>query len=209
MFKPRNRTRRISRLNSPAQPPDRNGRVSLILCGLLALLCTQCTPEQRYRTLSFFFDGVPNPSATPVAATAELSEDELPRPIAGPKIEPVSKHKPFAEEKCDDCHAGATEGTQITPDSRVLCARCHTTFGKSWTVWHGPAAAWACTECHSGHESENKALLLQPVPQLCAKCHDLGAASFLASNEAHAGKDDCTRCHNPHGAVNNSLLNEQ
>jgi len=179
------------------------------VCGVLIVVCAHCTPEQRYRTLSFFFDGVPDPSkVSSTTKPVEQDDDETGPRVAPKPIKPVSFHTAYIEGKCESCHAGARLGMQAMPESKVLCAKCHTTFGKGWTSWHGPTAAWACTECHTGHESPHKALLHKPVPELCAKCHDLEAPSFAASNDAHATKQDCALCHDPHGSANALLLKD-
>jgi len=180
------------------------------VCALIILACAHCTPEQRYRTLSFFFDGVPDP--TKVAGTSKpviVDDDEFgPRP-APKQIKPVSFHTAYVEGKdncIEPCHAGMRMG--MMPDPKTLCVKCHADFGKESKNWHGPAAAWACTQCHDGHESPYKALLKEPVPKICAKCHDLDAPSFAKSNDAHATKEDCALCHDPHGASNALLLKD-
>src|SRR3954463_6769787 len=73
-----------------------------LLC-LLALFAG-CSTEKRYKVLSFFFDGVPNPNA-PAAGTG----DEFAAERADGAVRPVAYvHKPYAQNKCNECHGNAT-----------------------------------------------------------------------------------------------------
>ena len=186
----------------------------VLLCSAAVLACAHCTTEQKYQVLSFLFDGVPDPRAKNVVIEdAGESEPELvvepPKPVVA-----VFKHKPYeaalrerkGPEGCGVCHGRSTLGMRVMPKPRTLCRKCHTGFNEEAKYWHGPVAAWACGRCHSAHQSANKALLHKPAAELCATCHDVTAAIFISSNDAHASQEDCTRCHDPHGAADRFLL---
>lgn len=211
------------------------GRVlGLLLVG--ALLAGGCTAERRYRTLSFFFDGVPDPNA-PVeeAAAPEPTAPQvaLVRPEREPEVAPGTVHPPFAERLCDACHTFESEsrsknilsvpigqGVTRAQDQRMLaepveqlCFECHDDMSPEkadpGTYTHGPVAAGACVFCHNPHSSPNASLLRAASPRLlCLKCHQ---AQDLAANELHPpledlGDEDCTSCHNPHRSSSRYLL---
>ncbi len=191
------------------QTLGRRGAIALPFA--LILLCCTCTPEQRYRRLSFFFDGVPRPgeaqkvvargNGKPADSTKERAEKVTPK-------KKLFTHEPFAKRKCEDCHGDPNAGVMLAVDSRTLCRKCHEDFGKEWSHWHGPAAVWACSQCHASHRSEYAGLLHRPGSKLCAACHDITAAEFKASDEAHAAEGDCLRCHDPHGGTDRYLLKD-
>jgi len=71
---------------------------ALLLLGTIVGWAGCGSPRERYRTLSFFFDGVPDPDAPKVVRTAAATG---PAVAAHPII---SRHKPYVENKCDLCH---------------------------------------------------------------------------------------------------------
>jgi predicted CXXCH cytochrome family protein len=80
-------------------------------------------------------------------------------PIAD--AESVSRHAPYESGQCDVCHEGGGRGRapgRIAKAGNALCFDCHDEFKK--TVKGHPAAASACTSCHSPHNSRKKKLLL-------------------------------------------------
>jgi len=167
--------------------------------------CGWSAPDVRYRTLSFFFDGVPVPETMPAAGDTQQEAGSA-RTTRVRIVAPTFSHQPYKEGNCETCHSSAGTGAQMAPSAKVLCSKCHTDFNKGARYWHGPAAAWACLQCHSPHESHNEALLVKPVGTLCAACHDTESKAFLASNDAHTDKENCTRCHDPHGSSDRMLL---
>jgi len=86
----------------------------LCLAIVVALLVIGCTPEKKqYRVLSFFFDGVPDPSKT----TTVVSNDSTQAGVtASIQVKPeFNYHKPYAEEKCKSCHAEGFSNALIKP----------------------------------------------------------------------------------------------
>lgn len=211
----------------------------LRVCGLLlvaALLAGGCSAERRYRTLSLFFDGVPDPNAPVEEVTGpepESAEVAQARPAAEREIEPGTVHPPYAERLCEACHTfdvgGKTErvlSVQVRPglsrsqDQRMLaepveqlCFECHDDKSPQkappGSYTHGPVAAGACVFCHNPHSSPNPAMLRAAPPRtLCLQCHQ---AEDLAANELHPpledlGDEDCTSCHNPHRSSSPYML---
>lgn len=191
----------------PPIPSRRSGRrdgvvAGVVCCMLLVLLATQwlgcsSSPEERYKVLSFFFDGVPDPNASKVSETDEFGERTT-------VARTGSVHKPFAENKCDACHASATGKFEDFDKVDVsACAKCHQETRTQYAYMHGPVATGECRLCHSPHESSVKFLMNDASPALCVSCHD---AEFLPQNIDHEISRDCLECHVGHGGEKRMLL---
>src|ERR1043166_5801352 len=123
------------------------GAATLLLIGCL-LIWAGCSEKRDYKTLSFFFDGVPDPNA-PVAT----------RPTAwafnaGGRPQPIillSVHKPYAEQKCELCHGGLPHGggERGVPTDAIYnmgsiyqkCTTCHDNLVKEYPRMHGPVVS--------------------------------------------------------------------
>ncbi|MCF6283926.1 MAG: cytochrome c3 family protein [Candidatus Hydrogenedentes bacterium] len=155
------------------------------------------TPDRKYRTLSIFFDGVPDPNAPVLNYTGENKT----------RIEEESTwsfHLPFAERKCDACHSG-TFSNALRAEKNLLCATCHTSDQIGGTYIHGPVASGQCYACHHPHKSKLPHLLLAEGPELCIQCHDTETYPQLETHRAEKG-DACLECHNPHASENAYLI---
>lgn len=168
-----------------------------------------CSTTKNYKTLSFFFDGVPQAAKkTSVLAqdtlnhtvTAPLAQD-LVLADATPKIQP---HPPYHDRQCGACHDQSTMGKLLKPLPE-LCYQCHEDFGKKYKVLHGPIGGGQCNMCHSPHMSANQYLLTRTNQLLCLYCHDSKDISKIGTHPET--KDaDCLACHNPHGGDDINLL---
>ncbi len=162
--------------------------------------------------MSFLFDGVPPPEGhvvtplgppAPVESAAVVSNDGPPAPPRN------SVHRPYAEGRCDKCHA-SREGKPAGISSifqgvpmllkpvEQLCLQCHTIESKRFL--HAPAISGQCIFCHEPHRSPTHHMLLLPTTrELCARCHR--GATFL-TEKAHEkyGERECIECHDPHAA---------
>ncbi|NIA20532.1 MAG: hypothetical protein GWP05_00880 [Anaerolineaceae bacterium] len=213
---------------------DRNGRArapawrhlggaALVGPLLLAFLVyTGCSEATRYRTLSFFFDGVPPPEGMeprtpekvvgPWGVPVDPNAPNLPprfsegRPEKEAQPEAVYYHEPYKKRRCVSCHTPERSYAMVTPIPG-LCMKCHSdVFPREASDWvHGPAAAGGCQLCHRGHEAPNRNLLPKPEPDLCWTCHQ---ASRVLSRPYHVdtGRQKCSACHDPHVAGNRLLL---
>jgi predicted CXXCH cytochrome family protein len=168
-----------------------------------------CTAEKRYRTLSFFFDGVPPPGAheetkpgakTPKAASA-------PGGASTAAAFTGSEHEPARNEKgCANCHNRDSSFALLKPRAE-LCVTCHADKTRQYPVMHGPVAVGACAECHDPHRSSLPHLLRTPSPKLCFQCHDPTPAGAKPPRCARPSDDArCTDCHNPHGGEGRFFL---
>ena len=149
-----------------------------------------CTvTRQNYGALSFFFDGVPNPSNQPGAVAGRGGQ--------GGKPAFVVVHRPFSDDRCDACHK-----TRYRPsrNDSSICLQCHAGVQTEYPNMHGPVIATACLWCHSPHESSHPHLLRDADRKLCMQCHT--AANLDASRvPAHADEARaCLECHSGHGS---------
>jgi predicted CXXCH cytochrome family protein len=162
---------------------------SSFLCG--------CAPEKRYKVLSFFFDGVPNPAEMP---------KQVQRGPGGGAEPPVVKktyrmHGPYAAKLCSGCHQRGTN-ILILPIEK-LCLNCHIIQMNKKYI-HGPVASGGCKICHEPHGSSFPFLLVSEPQKFCFYCHK---EKDVARNEVHAGiTEGCTDCHDAHMADNKNLL---
>ena len=71
---------------------------------------------------------------------------------------------------------------------------------------HEPAAAGACTACHSPHQTALEGLLLAKGPDLFLGCHR-ALKSAMDGGEVHSpAAGDCLLCHQPHASAENRLM---
>jgi predicted CXXCH cytochrome family protein len=159
-----------------------------------------CSPQAKYRVLSTFFDGVPNPNAKTAAVAVNAAQEK--NTVA--RQATASVHKPYAEQHCDSCHAGGAEqalafqSTASLRDSN-LCMKCHDKVPTSHPLMHAPVAAKACLFCHSPHESPLPHLLSAAQPGLCTQCHE-PALLGKSVPEHQASDSQCLSCHMGHGS---------
>ena len=160
-------------------------------------LVSGCATKENFKDLSFFFDGVPDPSKVGKKgyksrkgdATAPVSEQH------------ASQHGPYAAKLCEACHNRSTNA--LVRPIEQLCANCHDIqLDKKWI--HGPLASGGCRVCHLPHTSRYRSLLVSDSRDFCLHCHSI---SDVARNPAHEGADSgCISCHDPHMSDNMYLL---
>lgn len=173
--------------------------------GLLICL-VNCTPQTRYKTLSFFFDGVPNPDAP-------NATDDRGGGSKGNSFTIASTHPPFDNENCGACHASSEQtGSMRGFDTfkkltAEICSKCHAQVTEQFRYMHGPVVNGVCLMCHSPHESDQPHLLKLASPKVCLQCHqpnDLGPPIEAHSNPTN----DCLVCHVGHGSSEHGLLRD-
>jgi predicted CXXCH cytochrome family protein len=120
-------------------------------------------------------------------------------------------HKPVAAGECLRCHQQFSDDHPLGKGSmgfivpkEKLCVVCHTTLIKKSHL-HKPVAQGLCYACHDAHSSNNKALLKDPVPTLCFRCHP--KAHFSGSHtHPPVANGECLACHDPHQSDTTKLL---
>lgn len=178
----------------------------LLVTGMIFL--SGCTATYRYKLLSFFFDGVPNPATDTALHPADtLSRSDTTTYQANgiaASTPQMHIHSPYREKECAACHDNSIMGrfTKATPD---LCYQCHDDFSETYKVLHSPVAEGQCTQCHSPHQSANANLLIRTNRAICFLCHD---SDDVLKSETHEDIQDadCTECHNPHGGEDKYVL---
>ena len=198
-------------------------RKLLVAIGMLGpVVLVACAATTRYEVLSFFFDGVPDPSeqyrraigpgrddlrALSLEERARLQRQRL-------KQKPIYFHEPFEKKQCERCHsfAGTRKGgwmmglPKLLAPKEQLCKRCHEPPEKRFV--HGPVALGLCAMCHEPHRSDHPHLLeTATARELCVRCHE-GQTFVTEEEHARFGDKDCAECHDPHGSAREWLLRE-
>lgn len=187
----------ISRVGTIRTNPRRMAITGLGVVVGCAVLWTGCSVEKDYKVLSFFFDGVPDPTIVRSNADALRLAKET-----GGK---VYAHKPFANNQCGECHKDLSgEGARnVNP---AICFRCHEALGNEYPKMHGAVSAGACVFCHSPHESVIEHLLREHPPSICLQCHTQKSFGDPPAPVHADMKRDCLDCHFGHGGPERFFL---
>ncbi len=170
-----------------------------IISMAILIALTGCSSETRYKTLSFFFDGVPaEGQAGNQSGPGKGSKSTL----AALDKSTVKSHGPYAAKMCEACHRKG--GGQLIMPVERLCLNCHDLNIHKKHI-HGPVASGGCIVCHNPHGSGKAYLLVAEPTTFCFYCHD---KADVSSREVHkdAAGTQCTECHNPHASDNDYML---
>lgn len=187
------------------------GRALVILAVPLCIgsFVSACSETTRYRVLTFFFDGVPTPGsgapAEPEGARAATPQPRLSQGAKAALRAPLFHvHPPYRAQRCGECHNRAS-GRLVRPVEAGLCQTCHQDKPGQAAYVHGPVAVNACLFCHHHHGSRHPKMLLEPLEDICFRCHD---GADLTEGPHHAMLDGmaCVECHNPHGGDDRFFL---
>ena len=175
----------------------RNVLIAGITAILLLPLLACRTEEARYRTLSFFFDGVP-PLTMDLPQNYTMEETQQRVAIQ------FTLHEPWAERKCELCH-DQMFSNKLRMEKSELCATCHEGVIVERGVMHGPVAFGECDVCHNPHRARFANLLNTEGDALCTMCHDDEMISDVEVHQVDTGKS-CLDCHDPHSSDNAYLI---
>jgi len=205
----------------------------VILWGMMMGLLSCETPQERYRTLSIFFDGVPNPDDE-IAVVPDPGVQELGAKDGGESCKPEglragcaqqpdvkaedtavtatfvegSRHEPYALRACNSCHDQSGSRNRLPKGTEPICFRCHEQQEVVPEHAHDPVGEFACMDCHVPHQSEVASLLKSAQGELCFECHDAGDSSYASRHNLLVEQDGCTRCHMAHGGDSKAFLKE-
>jgi predicted CXXCH cytochrome family protein len=180
----------------------RTRRAVIILSGIAATagLAAACSESTRYRVLTFFFDGVPDPHAPKVEGYAALGDAAEVADAQGATARrptaPLYAHTPYRLNQCGGCHDVQSGVTRTAAEG--LCGSCHQDLARTQRFVHGPVAVNDCTVCHHPHTSPHPFVLLQDATTLCLSCHDADDV-WEAAYHADTQSRSCVDCHLPHG----------
>lgn len=165
--------------------------VAIVIIAVSIVNINGCSTEARYKTLTFFFTGVPEP-------WFELAEGDVSIQLLVDDVRARKKrrrvffqdpkfylHGPFAAGECEKCHSGesARQFRIGSANTRKTSARSRKRFG--------PRLAY-------------------PLEKLCVTCHSEKSDPFARSlnlimhEPVAAGM--CVKCHDPHKAVRPYML---
>ena len=121
-------------------------------------------------------------------------------------------HTPQNEKLCRSCHENELrKGAKSQQDEHLpACYTCHKRIMDIEKA-HGPAAVWACDQCHM--ESSEQRTYGVPVPtvNVCRICHTEDLGKWQSEKYGHAptiaGK--CVICHDPHGSDETFFLKRE
>jgi predicted CXXCH cytochrome family protein len=176
--------------------------ITLVVSGFIII---SCTPQEKYRVLSFFFDGVPEPISEHLTISLDsISNNDGVNATAALRDEKPTQyiHEPYQD--CESCHTPSSMGS-LRKKQPMLCYDCHDNFNESYNKLHGPVQGGYCTSCHNPHKSKIQNLLVEKGAKLCYQCHE---SSVIGQSNMHAdiGETNCINCHNPHGGVNKNYM---
>lgn len=110
---------------------------------------------------------------------------------------------------CSDCHT--VHGTDAVLESVTeadVCYRCHAGVrGRMLMPYSHPVreGGMSCRDCHQSHGSAGPAQLSAfSVTEGCTACHAEKRGPFLWEHPPVS--EDCTLCHDPHGAIHPGML---
>lgn len=181
----------------------------LLVAAAACLLILSCTPEEKHRWLTTFFDGVPplHPPDEPakVGAKPGTATPGTPQPEKVVWYE----HKPSEDEKaCRKCH-DPNASFAVTQPVAELCAQCHEKQTREFPRMHGPVAIGDCAACHEAHKSRHKHLVKTPGPELCFRCHEPRPEGGTPRGCPRPSDEAaCATCHHPHGGTKPYFLVE-
>jgi predicted CXXCH cytochrome family protein len=121
---------------------------------------------------------------------------------------------------CESCHgagslhvkSGGTKGTIVNPrQSPEACFECHLDKRGQFNLPYAHAVAdgkMSCGDCHDPHTGnaiKGAGASLHSQAEACTECHTTQKGPFIFKHNAM--KEGCVACHNPHGSVNQKMLN--
>ena len=181
--------------------------IGLMLLVFFGVLVVSCDEVEHYKTLTFFFDGVP-----------PLGQEGLQEELINSNFQESTQTRPKQlwyvhepQKDCTLCHGkrkqqrGFSLQVRLTAPVPKLCYGCHADYTVSAPFVHGPVAVGQCLFCHNPHKSKIEHLLKEPEPKLCYLCHDINTVELIPAHFTNQ-QFACTGCHNAHASPVKALL---
>lgn len=215
--------------------PSKRPHLAVLLLVLLMTL-SACSREVRYKTLTFFFTGVPPLDYKPpvqvqqqggadLTAMQRYNLDRLVAASQRPQYSGSYTHGPFASNNCEVCHQLQTESgigfsggaddkpgvnpTEFQAPREELCTGCHTSKGAKAVAAAGLRLHGpAISDCTlcHNHHASPEQYFLDMA--LDKLCQQCHAAGFIHAAELHADAGPCLDCHNAHMGKDARMLND-
>ncbi|MFC1843323.1 cytochrome c3 family protein [Thermodesulfobacteriota bacterium] len=121
-------------------------------------------------------------------------------------------HTKQNEKYCRLCHENELrKGAKSMQDEHLpACFTCHKRVMDVKKA-HGPAAVWACEQCHMASSEQRTYGVPAPAVNVCSICHTEAPGKWKSEPSGHAptiaGK--CTLCHDPHGSDETFFLKKE
>jgi len=169
------------------------GLTLLVFFGVFIISCDEV---ERYKALTFFFDGVP-----------PLGQEGFQEELVNSNFQESTQTLP----NCATCHGkrrqqkGFSLQVRLTAPVPKLCYNCHADYTESASFVHGPVAVGQCLFCHHPHKSKIKHFLKEPEPKLCYKCHNINTIELIPAHFTNQ-QFACTGCHHAHASSAKYLL---
>lgn len=176
-------------------------RLFLIALCFMSAGVAGCDPVTIHKVTSTIVDGVPSlPPAQEFCPQFQENlvsrQKGLVKNAAAEEAFTGSKHRPYFEKKCGNCHDNSKESGLIRP-RKELCFVCHPTM-VSKRMQHGPATVGDCLKCHEPHWSNYPYLLKTSSKDICGTCHkEKRLAEEMHGKVVRSGML-CFDCHDPH-----------
>ena len=119
----------------------------------------------------------------------------------------ASLHKPFARNKCSECHKGlgSKDSLGLKIKDASVCLGCHPDVAKEFMKINTHVGQGVfCVDCHNPHGSDQDYLKKGKESRMCLTCHE-DTKNYL-NDKKHEHKHPltkegkCTKCHRPHGS---------
>jgi predicted CXXCH cytochrome family protein len=181
--------------------------VVITILSVILTTVLSCDEEERYKTMTFFFDGVPPLEGQDVNDVNSLDKSE--RQLTKGNVPELIVHEP--SKVCANCHDMTKKPRWATPEFMKeplqLCYDCHpgSNYSGSIDYVHGPVAVGDCMRCHNPHRSNQKYLLKLPVPDVCYQCHEKADIESIADHPVEL-LSECLECHVGHSSSERGLL---
>jgi len=181
--------------------------VVITILSVILTTVLSCDEEERYKTMTFFFDGVPPLEDHDVNDVN--SPDKSERQLQQGNVSTFTVHKP--SKVCANCHDMTKIPRWATPefikDPLQLCYDCHpgSNYSGSTDYVHGPVAVGDCMRCHNPHRSKQKYLLKLHVPDVCYQCHEKADIESI-TDHSEESLSECLECHVGHSSPARGLL---
>jgi len=179
--------------------PLRRIAIAMLVVCVAAAGWAGCSIEKHYKTLTFFFDGVPDPNAPTTGFTGLFTETA--RPI-------LVVHEPFENNGCNNHHTNFSDLSEFRGNAQV-CLSCHEDVTTSHERMHGPVVAQVCLWCHNPHQSPYPHLLRESTPEVCQQCHLPVLLERTHRDDPSRSEQNCLQCHSGHGGSGPGFLLEQ